>query len=151
MDDGRILLSTPMTGGTRMVQVSREGEMWTVEEQWTTTELKPYFNDFVRHDGFLYGFDGQIFSCLDASSGKREWQKGRYGHGQVLLVADQGLLVVLSEKGELVLLEASPQKLIERGRLQALTGKTWNHPVITGNKLLLRNDTEMACYELPPP
>ena len=151
MDEGRILLSTPMTGGTRMVEVSKSGEAWKVEEKWTTTDLKPYFNDFVRHEGFLYGFDGQIFSCLEAATGKEQWQKGRYGHGQVLLAADQGLLVVLSEKGELVLLEASPDKLIERGRLPALTGKTWNHPVITGNKLLVRNDAEMACFELPPP
>jgi outer membrane protein assembly factor BamB len=151
MDGGRVLLSTPMMAGTRLVQVSRTAGAWKVEEKWTAAELKPYFNDFVRHEGFLYGFDGQIFSCLDAATGKRKWQKGRYGHGQVLLAADQGLLIVLSEQGELVLLEASPTKLIERGRFQALTGKTWNHPVITGNKLLVRNDTEMACYELPPP
>lgn len=71
-----------------------------------------------------------------------------YGHGQVLLAADQGLMVVISEKGELILLQVDSQKLVERGRLQALAGKTWNHPVIAGSRLLVRNAEEMACYEL---
>ena len=149
LGEGQFLVSTGMNGGTRLVTVTRDGDEWKATEGWTSPNLKPYFNDFVRHDGFLYGFDGQIFSCLDAKTGKKQWQKGRYGHGQVLLVADQGLLIVLSEqKGELILLQADPKKLVELGRLSALAGKTWNHPVITGNKLLVRNDAEVACYKL---
>jgi len=100
------------------------------------------------HDGHLYGFDGPIFLCVDLATGKKLWKKGRYGHGQVLLVADQGLLVIISEKGELALVEANPKDLKELGKFQAIKGKTWNHPVITGNKLLLRNDEEMACFEV---
>jgi outer membrane protein assembly factor BamB len=102
----------------------------------------------VSHEGYLYGFDGEIFTCRDLATGKRQWKKGRYGHGQVLLAADQGLLVVISEKGELALLKADSEKLIELAKIKVLDGKTWNHPVIAGGKLLVRNAEEMACYQL---
>jgi outer membrane protein assembly factor BamB len=148
LSGGRILLGTPMSGGTRLLSVARDGEDWKIAEEWTAEDFKPYFNDFVIHEGYLYGFDGSIFTCIDLETGQRQWKKGRYGHGQVLLAADQGLMIVISESGELVLIEADSRKLVERGRLKALAGKTWNHPVIAGNKLLVRNAEEMACYEL---
>jgi outer membrane protein assembly factor BamB len=144
----KILLCTGMSNGSKLLSVAENEGKWDVSEAWFTKEYSPYFNDAVSHEGFLYGFDGPIFMCLDLHSGKKQWKKGRYGHGQVLLVADQGLLVVISEKGELVLLEANPKRLVELGKLPALKNKTWNHPVITGNRLLIRNDEEMACYEL---
>jgi outer membrane protein assembly factor BamB len=146
--DGKIAYGTPMMEGTKLLSLAKEGDAWTATEVWTCKDLKPYFNDFVEHEGYLYGFDGPIFSCIDLATGKKAWQKGRYGHGQVLLLADQGLMLVVSEKGELVLLQASPKNLVERAKIKALKGKTWNHPVLTGSKLLVRNDEEMACFEL---
>ena len=144
----RVLISTGMGMGSKLLAVKRDGEQWNVEELWFTKDYSPYFNDAVIHDGHLYGFDGPIFLCLDLASGKKLWKKGRYGHGQVLLVADQGLLVIVSEKGELILAQADPKDLRERGKFQAIKGKTWNHPVLTGNRLLVRNDEEMACFEV---
>jgi outer membrane protein assembly factor BamB len=80
--------------------------------------------------------------------GARVWKKGRYGSGQVLLLADQGLLVVLSEKGELSLVEARPQEPGDVARLPALEGKTWAHPAVAQDRLIVRNGSEMACYRL---
>jgi hypothetical protein len=57
-------------------------------------------------------------------------------------------LLIVSEAGELVLVKADPDKHLELGRIQALAGKTWNHPVLIGNRLYLRNAEEAACYEL---
>ena len=68
--------------------------------------------------------------------------------GQVLLLADQGLLLVLSEAGEAILVEANPKELKEVARFPVLEGKTWNHPTIVGNRLYVRNAEEIACYEL---
>ena len=70
--------------------------------------MKPDFNDFVEHQGMLYGFDGAIFACVDMATGKRQWMKGRYGNGQVLLLCDAGQMLITSEAGELVLLKADP-------------------------------------------
>jgi outer membrane protein assembly factor BamB len=146
----QVLLSTGMGFGTRLLTVAKEGNAWKTTEQWSSLDLKPYFNDFVIREGCLYGFDADFMTCIDLATGKRKWKKrGNYGYGQVLLVGDDGLAIILGETGEATLAELSPQKLTERGKLPALTGKTWNHPIITAGKLLVRNGQEMACFELP--
>src|SRR6476659_7938082 len=104
----------------------------TAEEVWTSPGLKPYFNDFVVHEGHAFGFDGGILACIDLEDGKRKWKGGRYGHGQLVLIQDQGLLLVLSEEGELALVKAVPNQFTELARFPAIAGKTWNHPVLVG-------------------
>jgi outer membrane protein assembly factor BamB len=144
-----ILLANSLGEGTKRLSVTREGESWSVKEQWTSSDMKPDFNDFVEHQGSLYGFDGNIFACVDLATGKRQWKKGRYGNGQVLLLCDAGQMLVTSEKGELVLLKADSSKMVELAKFQAIEGKTWNHSVVVGNLVFIRNAEEAACYELP--
>ena len=109
--------------------------------------MKSKFNDPVIRDGFVYGLDEGILVCLDAATGKRRWKRGRYGYGQLLLVED--LLLVLAENGSVAMVEATPEKFRELGRFEAISGKTWNHPVLVGDRLLVRNAAEMACFEMP--
>jgi hypothetical protein len=130
------------------ISVARNGNTWTAKERWTSTGLKPYFNDFVVHAGHAFGFDGSILACIDLADGTRKWKGGRYGHGQVLLLPDQNLLLVLSEDGELALVSASAEKFAEVARVPAIDGKTWNHPVLVGDVLLVRNGEEMAAFRL---
>ena len=110
--------------------------------------MKPSFNDFVVHQSSIYGFDGRVLTCVDLQTGKRRWKHGRYGSGQVLLLEDQSLLLVVTDEGEVVLVAANPNGHQELGRFQAVRGKTWNHPVIAHGRLYLRNAQEIACYEL---
>jgi len=149
VDDDSIMLSTGMAVGTRRIKISNTDGKLSAEETWTSRHLKPDFNDFVVHDNHAYGFDGRIFTCIDLKSGKRTWKGGRYGKGQVLLLADSSLLLVASESGEVVLLKADPSKRQELAKFQALEGKTWNHPVLIGDRLYIRNAQEAACYRLP--
>jgi outer membrane protein assembly factor BamB len=135
--------------GIRRLAVTHGPDGWKAEERWTSTGLKPYFNDYVVHKGHAYGFDGAILSCIDLQDGKRVWKGGRYGNGQLVLLADQDLLLVMSEEGELALVNATPDQFTELTRFPALQDKTWNHPVVVGDVLLVRNGEEMAAFRLP--
>jgi outer membrane protein assembly factor BamB len=165
--DGTKLWEFAMPAGARIVQPAQiaegdllvaEGEAHnlhriavshgTVEERWSSNGLKPYFSDFVVHNSHAYGFDGNILSCIDLKDGKRVWKGGRYGSGQLVLLADQDVLLVLSEEGELALVAAAPDQFKELARFPAIEGKTWNHPVVVGDVLLVRNGEEMAAFRL---
>ena len=149
--DGDILINAmSATGGsgTRRLVIKRDGNTWTPEERWTSNGLKPYFNDYVIHKGHAYGFDNNILACIDLADGKRKWKGGRYGNGQMVLLADQDLLLVTSEEGELALVSATTDQFKELARMPVFDAKTWNHPVVVGNVLLVRNGEEMAAYKL---
>jgi outer membrane protein assembly factor BamB len=137
--------------GIRRLNVAHDSGGWKVEERWTSRALKPYFNDFAVHKGHAFGFDGAILACIDLEDGQRKWKGGRYGNGQLMLLADQDLLLVLSEEGELALVNATPDQFTEVARFPVLEGKTWNHPVLVGDILLVRNGEQMAAFRLSPP
>jgi outer membrane protein assembly factor BamB len=144
----RILFDAGADIGTALIHLNDAAGTWTAEQVWVSRQLKPSFNDFVVHGDAVYGFDGRMFTCLDLHSGKRRWKDGRYGSGQVLLLSAQPLLVVVTETGEVVLVAANPDEHHELARFQALSGKTWNHPVLAHGRLYVRNAEEIACYEL---
>lgn len=149
--DSDVLASFQTDAGVVRATIKHVDDRWEVraaEAPWPNRQIRPFFNDFVSVGPDLYGFDGKIFSSFNAAAGKPNWKKGRYGSGQVLLIADQPVLLVISESGEAVLVAASPDKHEELGRFQAIEGKTWNHPTVAHGRLYVRNAEEMACYEL---
>jgi hypothetical protein len=132
------------------LRVERTGDDWSVTPVWTTNRFRPGFNDFVIHEGHLYGLDDGILCAFDLANGERAWKKGRLGHGQVLLLPNQDSLVMSTDTGEMVLVSVNPKGYDELGRFQAVEGKTWNGPVIAGDRLFLRSGEEMAAYTLEP-
>jgi outer membrane protein assembly factor BamB len=150
--DGDLLISGGVNGaeggGVRRIAVTQGPGGWNTEERWSSVGLKPYFNDFVVHHGHAFGFDGSILACIDVKDGKRQWKGGRYGNGQLILLPDQDLLLVLSEEGELALVGAAADQFRELARFPAIEGKTWNHPALVGDVLLVRNGQEMAAFRL---
>lgn len=147
MEEGKLLISDGEAKSLRCIKINHEFEKWIIEELWTTTQLKPNFNDFVIHKGYAYGYNGPLLVCIDLKDGQRKWRSGRYG-GQIMLLASQDLLVVLTEKGELALVRANPNQFEELALLEAIEGKTWNHPAMAGNILLIRNSQEMVAYRM---
>lgn len=145
-----VLLGTAFEKGTRRVHITYDGSNWITDNAWESMAFKPYYNDFVVHNGNLYGFNGSFLTCFGLDNQKIKWKERGYGNGQVLLLPDQNLLVVLTEKGEVALVAADPSGRKELARIPAIDGKTWNHPVIAHGRLYVRNGTEMACFELEP-
>ena len=118
-----------MTGGvgTRRIAVAHGADGWTRRGAWTSNGLKPYFNDFVVHKGHAYGFDGSILACIDLEDGTRKWKGGRYGNGQLVLLADQDLLLCSPKKANWRssrLLPTSSPNLRESPRSRARRGTT---------------------------
>ena len=147
--ESTVLISTGLGVGTRRLEVQREGGGLVAEERWTSRDLKPDFNDLVTHRGFLYGLDPNILVCVDLETGERRWKGGRYGHGQLLLLPDADQLLVLTEKGDVVLVRTTPERLEELARVEVLDAKTWNHPVLVGDRLYVRNGEEAVALEMP--
>lgn len=146
--DGDLIIAAGLRKGIRRIGITKESNEWSAEERWTSIRMRPNFNDFIIHKGFIYGFDGPNLACLDKEDGSRKWRGDRYT-GQLLLLEDQDLLIVLSERGEIALVEAVSDKFTELGRFQAVVGKTWSHPALADNILLVRNSKEMVAFRLP--
>ena len=149
LSDGRLLLSKGYGVGAALWQLTA-GSYGTITASvvWENgAALKTKFTNHVIYQGFVYGLSDGIVECLEIGSGKTQWKKGRYGHGQILLVGD--VLLVQAESGEVVMLEPTPDKFREITKFKAIDGKTWNNLCLYGDLLLVRNAEEAACYRLP--
>ena len=154
--EDRLFLSKGYGWGATLLKVSRDSEgKWKASPLWNPPlrpVMKTKFNNVVIRDGFVYGLDDVLMQCIELKTGKVRWKKRRspeFGHGQILLVGNA--ILVLSEAGELALVEASPIKYSELGSIQALdpVDVTWNNPAFAQPYLLVRNAREAACYRLP--
>ena len=146
LDHDRVFISAGYGIGCAMLHISADADHQKAELLWDSRKLKTEFTNVVMDGGFIYGLDDGVLTCMD-EKGNRKWRGGRYGHGQILLAGK--LLLVQSEPGDVALVDATPETFTERATLPALQSKTWNNPAIYGHLLLVRNDTQAACYELP--
>jgi len=159
-DDTLIIGSGYEHGGARIRVTNKDG-VWAVAEVWKSkrNSMEYKFTSPVRrkdaNGDYVYGLSEGVLECVDVKNGRPAWkddygnnQKDSFRHGQILLCDD--LIVVLSEKGDLVLVEASPESFRELGRIKALTkgNKTWNNPAMAHGRVYLRNEEEMVCYDL---
>ncbi|MEZ6064830.1 MAG: PQQ-binding-like beta-propeller repeat protein [Planctomycetaceae bacterium] len=148
-DDGRVFVSCSYDVGSAMFQVSHADDKWQVEKLWESRDLRSKFSCCMLVDGYIYGFDEGIFTCIDPETGERRWKKGRYGHGQML--ATNGQILVHTEDGHLVLINPNPKQLDEVTRFKTLDDpKNWNPPALVRGRLFVRNHRDMACYDLTP-
>ncbi len=148
VNENEVLISCGYGVGSVLFEVQARGEEaeWVTEEIWSSIRLKSKFNDFIVHDGGIYGLDEGRITCLDLDSGRRLWKGDNYGYGQMLQIEDR--LLILAESGEVALVALDPEEFKEITRFQAIEGKTWNHPAVAQGKLIVRNDREMACFDL---
>jgi outer membrane protein assembly factor BamB len=145
VDEQHVFISAGYGHGSALVKIN-SGDTLRAEEVWRNNSMKCKFNSPVLYQGHVYGLDDGILAAVDVWTGERDWKGGRYGFGQLLLA--EGHLIVLTEGGDVALVKATPEAHQELARFEAIDGKTWNNPAIANGKLLVRNQTEMACYDL---
>lgn len=148
IDDSSVIVPTGDGRDVVRIEVTKTDGTWNAASVWESRYLKPSFNDFLYFDGALFGFDKQIFACIDAATGERRWKNGRYGFGQAILLESCGQIIIASEQGELVLLNADSDSHSEQGSVDAMSSKVWNHPAFDSGLLYVRNAEEMICYRL---
>lgn len=147
LEGDRVFITSGYGVGCAMLRIKCDGGEWQIEELWRNRNMRCKFTSPVIRQGHIYGLDEGILACVDQETGQRKWRDGRFGHGQLVLSGD--LLVVVSETGQMALVEATPEAYRELGRFPALNGdRTWNLPALAGGKVYLRNHVEMACYDL---
>jgi outer membrane protein assembly factor BamB len=143
-------ISSAYGGGCALVDFS----VLPPKEVWKNKNMLNHLNSCVLIDGYLYGVDGQsgqpaTFKCLDWKTGEVKWSERGLGLGA--LMAADGKLIILGEKGELVIAEASPSGFKALSRAQVLTGKCWTTPVLSQGKIYCRNaDGDLVCAQAKP-
>jgi outer membrane protein assembly factor BamB len=146
VDRNRLFISSGYGKGAALIELKPTGNTFTASTIWENINMKNKFNSSVLHNGHIYGLDEGILSCLDVNTGERKWKDGRYGYGQVLLAG--GHLIITTEEGEIALVKASPSGYTEVARFPALQGQTWNYPALANGRLLVRNSSQMAAYDI---
>ncbi len=142
----RIFMSASYGHGAAVFELTRAGDRFQAKTVWENERMKNKFTSSVLHNGHIYGLDESILASVNAETGEQNWKGGRYGYGQIVLAGDH--VVVLTEDGDVVLVNATPSRHEEVARFPAIEGKTWNHPVIAEGKLLVRNIQEMAAFDI---
>ncbi len=146
VDDNHVYVSSGYGEGAALLRISELDAGFTATEVWSNKNMKNKFNSAVLVDEVIYGLDEGILAAIDVWTGERLWKGGRYRFGQLLYAS--GHLIVISEEGDLALVEASPKGHNEIVQFEAIPGKTWNVPALAQGRLLVRNQTHMAAYDL---
>jgi len=142
----KLYVSSGYDSGSAVFQFHADGGRVKLQQLWKNREMKNQFSSAVLAGDYVYGFDNGTLKCVKVQTGEERWKQRGLGHGSLILA--DGLLVVLSESGKLVLADAVPDAYHERASFQALNGRCWTGPSLAGAKLFLRNREQMEAYDL---
>jgi outer membrane protein assembly factor BamB len=146
--DGKLFISSGYNKGCALFKIGTDG----LTEIWQNKNMRNHINSSVLWKGYIYGFDGQAggggqLTCLEFETGQTKWSQKGMGTGSLCLA--DGKLIILSEKGKLVIAEASPESFKELASAQILTGKCWTVPVLANGRIYARNASgQLVCIDV---
>jgi len=141
--DGNILIASGYGHGAALIPLGSANPT----PVWQNKNMKNKINSCVLWKGDLYGFDEGTLTCMDFATGAVKWKQGGLGLGSLMLA--DGKLIVLAEKGDLVIAEASPAAFKELARTPAVAGTTWVSPVLANGSIYCRNNKgEAVCFDV---
>ena len=139
--------------GAGAYRIKKDDNGFESEELWRTpNELMNHWSTPVCKHGFLYGLFGfkkygkAPLQCVDIATGKVQWSTKGFGAGNCILVGK--LIVALSDRGEVVLVEARPDQYVEIYRADVLDGKCWSSPSFSDGRVYVRSTLQGACLNL---
>lgn len=141
IDPDKLFISGVRNPGFIIVQVGDDKTTDVI----SGSSMKNDYNSSCYYQGYIYGFHVAALRCISAETGEVKWTKRGFGKGSLILVDNK--LIVLSDQGKLVIVEAKPDAYEKVGILQAVEGKSWTAPSFANGKVYVRNLTEMACYQ----
>ncbi len=137
----KLFVSSGYGTGSALLQINRTN----VAEVWRSRSMKNQFSSSVLHDGIIYGFDDATLKAIDAATGKERWKTRGFGHGSLILAG--GHLIVLSDRGKLALVQATPEEYRELGNAQVIEGKCWTSPSLADGRLYVRNEEQLIAFD----
>jgi outer membrane protein assembly factor BamB len=139
----KIFISSGYNRGCALLKIIADG----VAEVWKNKSMRNHFNSSVFWEGYIYGFDESTLKCLDFKTGQEKWAQEGLGKGSLMLA--DGIMIILSEKGELVTAKATPEKFEKISSAQILTGKCWTVPVLANGRIYARNAAgQLVCVDV---
>ncbi|HEV2845018.1 MAG TPA: PQQ-binding-like beta-propeller repeat protein [Thermoanaerobaculia bacterium] len=145
----KLYISSGYGTGAALFKLKVAGGKVSADEVWTSRKMKNQFSSSVLHNGHIYGFDNSVLKAINVATGEEVWKESGFGHGSLILA--DGHLVVLSERGKLLLVEASPAGYREKGSTQILSGKCWTAPTLANGRLYLRNEEQLLALNWTGP
>jgi outer membrane protein assembly factor BamB len=144
----KVFFTSGYDTGAALLGLTAQGGEVKAQEIYFTRNMKNHHGGVVLVNGTLFGFDGSILTALDFETGKVLWRDRSVGKGS-LAYAD-GNLYVLSEDNVMGLVEASPAGYREKGRFEIPDSglNSWAHPVVSGGRLYIRNQSSLAAYDI---
>ncbi|MDX1950883.1 MAG: PQQ-binding-like beta-propeller repeat protein [Verrucomicrobiota bacterium] len=139
--------------GAGAARIKKTGDAWEATEIWRVrgNQLANHWSTPVYKDGYLYGmfqfkeYGKGALKCVEMATGKEIWSEPNFGPGNVTLVSDK--LLVLGDRGQLVLVDPSPTSYKELGRMETVEGKCWSTPTFSSGRIFVRSTKEGACFD----
>jgi outer membrane protein assembly factor BamB len=128
-----ILITSGYGHGAALLEMTPEG----LTEIWKNKKMRSQMSGPVLVDGYLYGFDDNKLVCLDWKTGEKKWSEKKPMKGSLSAAGEK--LIVIGEKGELLIAEATPQGYQQISSAQVLDGRCWTMPILSNGRIYVRN------------
>lgn len=144
---GDLVIVTATSRPLTALKISEDGDEFAAKVAWENRDLTSYLSSMLILDGRVYGMnDGGEFVCVGLDDGKTAWIGGHHGYYCTPVLADSRLLC-LNERGELLVIAASPEGYRELGQSRLADDETWTSPAVTGSRIYIRSKRGLHAFE----
>jgi outer membrane protein assembly factor BamB len=140
----RVFITSGYGHGCAMLEVQGD----KVQPVWMNKEMQAHFSSPIFTGGHIYGTgDPGTLMCLDPQTGSALWKQKGFEKGGIIVI-DGVIIGCNGSNGDVIMADLSPSGYKELGRITPLGGQSWTAPIVAEGKLIVRNNTAIACLDL---